>query len=70
MSAVTGRGDITAQGANGPMPAAEVRAEVQDLLARHALGYDEGDLKLIAECRVGGADPARGPSTTCRTSGG
>ncbi|WP_243787847.1 nuclear transport factor 2 family protein [Saccharopolyspora gloriosae] len=32
------------------MPVAEVRAEIEDLLARYALGYDEGDLDLLADC--------------------
>ncbi|GAB2670646.1 hypothetical protein GCM10027271_33680 [Saccharopolyspora gloriosae] len=49
------------------MSTAEVRAEVEDLLAAYALGYDEGDPELIAECftadaelslEVGGEEPA------------
>lgn len=67
MSTVTGRHDTTERGKDVPMPTAEVRAEVEDLLARYALGYDEGDLELIAECftadavmsiEVAGAEPA------------
>lgn len=50
MSAVTGRPDTTQPAEDGPLPTAEVRADVEDLLARYALGYDEGDLELIAGC--------------------
>ncbi|GAA3354183.1 nuclear transport factor 2 family protein [Saccharopolyspora gregorii] len=35
---------------------AAVRSAVEDVLARYALGYDEGDLELLADCFTADAE--------------